>query len=190
MIFNRCFLAPRYADLVPVSFLYILRDNLNKIIDEGLPNVIERHYVSSRRLQTALVKVIGLELFVDVEEHRLPTVITVKMPVGINDKSFTKYLSDRWVSTRYTLKRGLLMIFPPWLGIWLKSRRAWAARRDKLSALALLVATQIERQSTAYSKRSTMLWKWWFQTISIKAAVRLSIIEIVITCNEINIFHF
>lgn len=78
-----------------VSFLYILRENLNKIIEEGLPNVIERHYVSSRRLQTALEQVIGLELFVGREEHRLPTVVTVKMPVGINDKSFTKYLSDR-----------------------------------------------------------------------------------------------
>lgn len=89
------FISVRYADLVPVSFLYILRENVNKIIDEGLSNVIERHYVNSRRLQTALQKVIGLDLFVEVEEHRLPTVVTVKMPVGINDKTFTKYLSDR-----------------------------------------------------------------------------------------------
>lgn len=84
-----------YSDLVPVPFLYILRENLNKIIDEGLSNVIERHYVNSRRFQTALVNVIGLDLFVEMEKHRLPTVVTVKMPVGINDKSFTKYLSDR-----------------------------------------------------------------------------------------------
>lgn len=82
--------------------MYVLRENLNKIIDEGLPNVIERHYMSSRRLQTALVKDIGLDLFVEMEAFRLPTVVTVKMPGGINDKSFRKYLSDRWVSNSTT----------------------------------------------------------------------------------------
>lgn len=95
MFFDDFFFAFRYSDLVQVSFLYILRENLNKIIEEGLPNVIERHSASSKRLQTALEHVIGLELFVQTEGHRLPTVVTVKMPVGINDKSFTRYLSDR-----------------------------------------------------------------------------------------------
>lgn len=99
--FSRNRFAFRYTDLVPVSFLYILRENLHKIMDEGLPNVIKRHRKSSRRLQTALMEIIGLDLFVEKEEHRLPTIITVKMPVGITDKLFTKYLSDRWVSMAY-----------------------------------------------------------------------------------------
>lgn len=85
----------RYSDLVPVIFLHEFQEHLNKIINEGLANVIERHSTNSQRLQIGLEKMIGLELFVEMEQYRLPTVVTVKMPLGINDKSFTKYLSNK-----------------------------------------------------------------------------------------------
>lgn len=85
----------RYSDLVSVPILHILCKHLNRIREEGLPNVIERHYLYSKRLQVGLEKVIGLELFVARAEYRLPTIVAVKVPHGINDRQFSKYLSDR-----------------------------------------------------------------------------------------------
>lgn len=75
--------------------MYELQDNLQKIISEGIMNVCDRHLSSSLKLQMALQKVIGLEMFVAKESDRLPTIVTVKMPIGINAKRFAKCLSER-----------------------------------------------------------------------------------------------
>lgn len=55
----------------------------------------DRHLSSSRKLQSALENVFGLEMFVEKDCYRLPTIITVKMPVGINAVRFAKCLSER-----------------------------------------------------------------------------------------------
>lgn len=81
--------------MIPSSVIYVLRENLNKIVDEGISNVHERHSMCAKRLQSALEKVIGLELFVESDRHRLPTIVTVKMPIGMNAKRFVKCLSER-----------------------------------------------------------------------------------------------
>lgn len=85
----------RYSELIPSTIVYELQTNLSKIINEGITNVCDRHLSSSRKLQSALENVIGLEMFVEKDCNRLPTIITVKMPVGINAVRFAKCLSER-----------------------------------------------------------------------------------------------
>ena len=67
------------------------------ICDRSLTSNIDRHRISSKRLQKGLQGNIGLEMFVEQSKYRLPTVVAVKIPHGIDDKQFAKYLMERFV---------------------------------------------------------------------------------------------
>lgn len=72
-----------------------MREALAAICDEGLGKRIDRHFDNSKRLQDGILNYIGLDLFVEREEYRLPTTVTVKLPKRIKKKPFVKYLAER-----------------------------------------------------------------------------------------------
>ncbi len=72
-----------YHHTAPVNMLYGLYQACYDILDEGLENVINRHF-EMHKLLISKLESIGLELFVD-ESCRLPMLNVIKIPKGIND---------------------------------------------------------------------------------------------------------
>lgn len=84
-----------YSKFVHATSLYSLRDRLCAIQNEQLSNVIDRHITNSKRLQHDIEKLIGLEMFVRREEHRLPSVIAVCVPSRLSEHFFAKISTKR-----------------------------------------------------------------------------------------------
>lgn len=79
-----CFGTPRiYHHTIPVSLLYGLREGLSIVVEEGINKCIARHQACARRFHDGLEK-LGLSLFVEKKEARLPTVTTIKVPKGVD----------------------------------------------------------------------------------------------------------
>ena len=57
---------------------------------EGLQNMWTRHQTASLRLRNGL-KDLGLELNIEKDEDRLPTVTTFRVPDGINANLVSQY---------------------------------------------------------------------------------------------------
>lgn len=72
-----------YHHTGPVNSLYGLREGLALVAEEGLENCWRRHRVCADHLQTG-IRDLGLEMFVSDPKARLPTVNTIKIPVGID----------------------------------------------------------------------------------------------------------
>ena len=83
-----------YHHTAPVNMNYAIREGLRLIAEEGLENIWERHIKNSKKLCDGLVS-LGLELHVS-EEYRLPTLTTVRIPVGINGDAFRNHLLKKY----------------------------------------------------------------------------------------------
>jgi len=79
-----------YHHTGPVNSMYALREALAILSEEGLIACYKRHQACTERLHDGL-KAMGLELFVENPEARLPTVTTIKVPEGIDWKEATVF---------------------------------------------------------------------------------------------------
>lgn len=79
-----------YHYTAPVPGLLALYEGLRLICEETLEKRFERHLVSSKTLQRALVDR-GLELFTP-EEYRLNSVVAIKTPRGITSKELISHM--------------------------------------------------------------------------------------------------
>lgn len=74
--------------------LYTFREALAEIIDQGIEIFRERHSDNAQRLYEGLQN-IGLELYVERREDRLPTVTAVRIPHGVNWPKVAAYIEER-----------------------------------------------------------------------------------------------
>ena len=72
-----------YHHTGPVNAMYALREGLAAVSTEGLENCWRRHKLCADQLHSGLAQ-LGLELFVQDPNYRLPTVTTIKVPDGVN----------------------------------------------------------------------------------------------------------
>lgn len=72
-----------------------MRQALVTICEIGLGKNIERFYRDSRRLHTKLQDFIGLEMFIEHVDYRLPAVVVMRLPQRLNGKQFAKLLLGR-----------------------------------------------------------------------------------------------
>lgn len=82
----------RYHHTAPISMFYALREALLVIAEEGIENRWERH----RRCHNFFVKEIeamGLKMHVPAE-HRIPTLNTVSVPMGVDEAKVRKRLLE------------------------------------------------------------------------------------------------
>jgi alanine-glyoxylate transaminase/serine-glyoxylate transaminase/serine-pyruvate transaminase len=83
-----------YHHTAPINMLYALHEALRLVLDEGLENRWERHRRTSRGLVAGLTA-LGLEPRVPAAE-RLPQLITVSVPDGIDDAGTRRTLLERF----------------------------------------------------------------------------------------------
>jgi len=80
-----------YHHTGPVNAMYALREGLAMVAEEGLEKCWNRHKETAARLHAGLAD-LGLSLFVQDPEARLPTVNTIAVPEDIKDwKAVTDY---------------------------------------------------------------------------------------------------
>ncbi|XP_037028970.1 serine--pyruvate aminotransferase, mitochondrial-like [Bradysia coprophila] len=78
---------------VSLMVLYGLRESLAEICEQGLESFRNRHSENAIRLQKGLQSM-GLELFVQNPEERLPTITAVRIPYGVNWNKVSDYLLE------------------------------------------------------------------------------------------------
>jgi alanine-glyoxylate transaminase/serine-glyoxylate transaminase/serine-pyruvate transaminase len=84
-----------YHHTPPIPLIYALHEALRVVLEEGLEASWERH----RHNQLALIaglEAMGIELFVKNPADRLPTVTSVKIPEGLDDKRVRQQLLDEF----------------------------------------------------------------------------------------------
>lgn len=84
----------KYHHTAPVAMIASLHAGLGALLEEGLEASWARHQACGSALQDGLVK-LGLELIVD-EKHRLPELITVWIPEGVDDVAVRRSLLERY----------------------------------------------------------------------------------------------
>ena len=72
-----------YHHTAPINMMYALYQSLYDVLEEGIDNVIERHYQAHLLLEKGLNE-LDLELLVE-KEARLPSLNAIKIPDGVND---------------------------------------------------------------------------------------------------------
>ncbi len=82
-----------YHHTAPVNMLYALYATLSLIREEGLEVRYERHRANSAALNRGL-EALDLEIFIP-GEYRLPSLITVRIPDGIDDAAVRKRLREK-----------------------------------------------------------------------------------------------
>lgn len=75
--------------------LYAFRETIAEIIEQGYDLFKQRHIDNVHRLHEGLQN-IGLELFVEKPEQRLPTITSIRIPHGINIENVMKYMMERY----------------------------------------------------------------------------------------------
>ena len=80
----------RYHHTISSTLLYGLREALAMICHETMSLCIRRHMDCSFKLQQGIYKA-GLEFFVDAPQDRLPTVNTIKVPLGVDWQKVSQY---------------------------------------------------------------------------------------------------
>lgn len=85
----------RYHHTAPVSNFYALREGLAILAEEGLEESWRRHRQCAEMLHAGLEDM-GLTLFVDRPERRLPTVTPVRVPTGIDWKEVSLYVMQHY----------------------------------------------------------------------------------------------
>ncbi len=83
-----------YHHTAPVNMNFGIRESLRLIVEEGLENSWKRHQDNAELLWSGLEN-LGIEMHVK-KEYRLPTLTTVKIPEGINGKTFTLHLLNEF----------------------------------------------------------------------------------------------
>ncbi len=83
-----------YHHTAPVNMNYAIREGLRLIANEGLENIWKRHKSNSEKLLDGLSE-LGLEMHVK-PQYRLPTLTTVKIPVGIDGEAFRAHLLNEF----------------------------------------------------------------------------------------------
>ncbi len=83
-----------YHHTAPVNMNFAIREGLRLIADEGLENIWKRHNSNAIKLWKGLED-LGLELHVS-SEFRLPTLTTVKIPLGVNGDKFRNHLLKKF----------------------------------------------------------------------------------------------
>jgi alanine-glyoxylate transaminase/serine-glyoxylate transaminase/serine-pyruvate transaminase len=83
-----------YHHTAPISMVYALRESLRLIYEEGLEGRFERHRTNAALLWEGL-EALGLQLHVPVD-NRLPTLTTVLIPDGTEDRSVRKRLLNEY----------------------------------------------------------------------------------------------
>lgn len=76
-----------------VSTLYVLREVLAEIQEEGLENVFQRHRLVTKAIRTG-AKALGLDLLVTEEEIASKTVTAIKVPSGIEYSTLNQRLKE------------------------------------------------------------------------------------------------
>jgi aspartate aminotransferase-like enzyme len=84
----------QYHYTAPVPGVLALYEALRLVCEEGLESRHQRHRVSSESLQAGLESM-GLKLFV-APEHRLNSVVAVKMPPDVSSKDVLSYMSRKF----------------------------------------------------------------------------------------------
>ncbi len=79
-----------YHHTAPVNMIYGLREALRIVAEEGLEQRWRRHALNAKAF-IAGCEAMGLEIFAQ-EGYRLPSLITVKVPQGVDELSVRKYL--------------------------------------------------------------------------------------------------
>lgn len=79
-----------YHHTAPVTMNYALRESLRLVAEEGLEARFERHRANARRLWDGLAA-LDISLLVP-SEHRLPTLSTPRIPVGVEDLPLRRHL--------------------------------------------------------------------------------------------------
>jgi aspartate aminotransferase-like enzyme len=74
-----------------ISDLFAFRESIDLLLDEGLDNVIKRHYKISQAIIEAIESV-GLEFYPKTKEIVSPTVTTLKTPQGIDTDKLIMHL--------------------------------------------------------------------------------------------------
>jgi alanine-glyoxylate transaminase/serine-glyoxylate transaminase/serine-pyruvate transaminase len=92
----------RYHHTAPISTVYALRAALSRLAEEGVDECVQRHAQNAQLFYKELHD-IGLELFVDNPEYRLPCLTTVKVPAGVDWKAVV----DKLMSQRIEISGGL-----------------------------------------------------------------------------------
>lgn len=75
---------------------YAFREALAQIVEEGLDLYKLRHAENAQRLREGLQN-IGLELFVENPEQRLPSITSIRIPHGIKMDTVIKCMQERYV---------------------------------------------------------------------------------------------
>lgn len=73
-----------------------MREALAQIVDEGLDLFKLRHAENAQRLHEGLQN-IGLELFVENPDQRLPSITPVRIPHGVKLEAVIKHMMERCV---------------------------------------------------------------------------------------------
>jgi alanine-glyoxylate transaminase/serine-glyoxylate transaminase/serine-pyruvate transaminase len=84
-----------YHHTPPISLIYGMREAARLVLEEGLEARWERHLQNQQAL-VAGIEAMGLELFVANPADRLPTVTSVKIPEGLDDKRVRQQLLDEF----------------------------------------------------------------------------------------------
>jgi len=84
-----------YHHTPPISLIYGLREAARLVLEEGLEARWERHLQNQQAL-VAGIEAMGIELFVSNPADRLPTVTSVKIPAGLDDKRVRQQLLDEF----------------------------------------------------------------------------------------------
>lgn len=84
-----------YHHTPPVSLIYGMREALRIVLEEGLEARWERHHHNQQAL-IAGIEAMGLALFVANPAERLPTVTSVRIPAGLDDRKIRQQLLDEF----------------------------------------------------------------------------------------------
>lgn len=83
-----------YHYTAPVSGLLALHEAMRLVCEETLEKRFERHLICSKALQRA-IETLGLTLYV-APEHRLNSVIGIKVPDGLDGKTICQHISGNY----------------------------------------------------------------------------------------------
>nr|AZL94169.1 serine-pyruvate transaminase [Cardiosporidium cionae] len=88
--------APRvYHHTAPISMIFALREALTIIAEEGLENVWIRHQATAEYFWS-LIESVGLEMLISNKEFRLPSLHTVKVPLGVDAAKAIQYMREKF----------------------------------------------------------------------------------------------
>lgn len=72
-----------------------MREALAGVSQEGLDEIIRRHEDTAAYLQTGLNRM-GLEMYVQNAEYRMPTITAIKVPKGADWKAIIDYAANKY----------------------------------------------------------------------------------------------